>query len=86
MTHLKGPNNEPSLFVFDDCVRFIYEIEGYMWEMKDGKPTGKPKDKDDHMMENLYRILLENTQWYEMEYEDEDQPVIRSTANVVTGY
>ena len=86
MTHLKGPNKEPSLFVFDDCVRFIYEIEGYMWEMKDGKPTGKPKDKDDHMMENLYRILLENTQWYEMEYEDEDQPVIRSTANAFTGY
>jgi hypothetical protein len=85
-THLKGPNKEPSLFVFDDCIRFIYEIEGYMWEMKDGKPTGKPSDKDDHMMENLYRILLEDTRWYEMEYEDEDQPARKSTANSVTGY
>jgi hypothetical protein len=86
--HLKGPNNEPSLFVFDDCLRFIYEVEGYMWEMKDGKPTGKPSDKDDHMMENLYRALLENTVWFPMEEEeeDDDRRAISSTRNRWTGY
>lgn len=87
-THLKGPNNEPSLFVFDDCIRFIYEIEGWMWEIKDSRPTGKPMDKDDHMMENLYRICLLDTRWYEPEYEDEEEDYrpSKNTASKVTGY
>lgn len=70
-THLKGPNNQPSLFFFDDMVRTIYEIEGYMWD----KDTQKPQDKDDHMMENLYRTLLLNTQFSEPYdfYADADQ-------------
>lgn len=80
--HLKGPNNEPSLFIFNDMVRTIKEIEGYMYD----EDTQKPKDKDDHMMENLYRLILLDTQWYEMEIEDEDQPMQQSTANAVTGY
>ena len=63
--HLMGPNNEPSLFIFNDLVRTIFEIEGYMYD----KDTQKPMDKDDHMMENLYRTLLLNTQYY---YEEED--------------
>tara|TARA_Y100000310_G_C20693201_1_gene823747 strand:- start:2383 stop:3930 length:1548 start_codon:yes stop_codon:yes gene_type:complete len=65
---LKGPNEEPSLFIFDDLVRTIYEIEGYMW---DPKNPGKPLDKDDHMMENLYRILLLDTQWYDSTEDEE---------------
>ena len=82
--HLLGPNNEPSLFVFDDCIRFIYEIEGYMWDEK----TGKPKDKDDHMLENLYRILLLDTRYVEPDDEEdedeEDRP--KKAVNPVTGY
>lgn len=67
-THLKGPNNEPSLFVFNDLVRFLYEIEGWMWD----KDTQKAADKDDHMMENLYRLLLLGTKWYDMGEEEEE--------------
>lgn len=80
--HLKGPNNEPSLFIFDDMIRTIREIEGYMYD----EDTQKPQDKNDHMMENLYRLILLNTRWYEMEIEDEDRPSGRSTVNKVAGY
>jgi hypothetical protein len=67
--HLVGPNGKPSIFFFDDLVRTIYEIEGYMW---DPKNPGKPVDADDHMMENLYRSLLLNTKWTEQEDEEEE--------------
>ena len=79
--HLHGPNNEPSLFIFDDMVRTIREIEGYMYN----EDTQKPQDKDDHMMENLYRLILLDTEWYEMELED-DEIVTRSTKCKYTGY
>jgi len=81
--HLIGPNNQPSMFFFNDLVRTIFEIEGYMWD----KDTQKPMDKDDHMMENLYRLLLLDTQ-----YEDEDAfdeynyPDTYSGRDAITGY
>jgi len=83
--HLMGPNKQPSMFIFDDCVRTLYEIEGYMWD----KDTNKPVDKDDHMMENLYRICLLNTQYIDMhdtfynKYIVDDKQEVR---NVSTGY
>jgi hypothetical protein len=36
--------------------RTLWEIQRYMW---DPKGTNKPVDKDDHMMENLYRMELD---------------------------
>jgi hypothetical protein len=80
--HLKGPNNRPSLFLLDNCVRTLYEIEGYMWD----KETQKPVDKDDHMVENLYRIALLDTHWYS----DDDVGPMKSSGeqgrNATTGY
>ena len=79
--HLKGPNNLPSLFLLDNCMRTLSEIEGYMWD----KNTGKPLKVDDDMMENLYRICLLNTEYippeyeYSSEYRDERR-------NETTGY
>jgi len=35
--HLCGPNGLPSLFVFDDLVRTIKELEGWMWDEKTQK-------------------------------------------------
>lgn len=80
--HLYGPNREPSIWFFSDLVRTIFEFEGYMY--KDGKIL----DEDDHMMENLYRLLLLNTRYVapEDEYDDEDTYIERSTVNSVTGY
>ena len=80
--HLVGPNKEPSLFVFDDLVRFLMEIEGYMWD----KDTQKPMDKDDHMMENLYRLMLLNTQWTEVEDGEEDDYGRNDGRDPYTGY
>lgn len=61
-TNLKSPNDEPTLFIFDDLTVTTMEIEGYMYLDK-GENKGKPMDKDDHFMENLYRLCLLNTQY-----------------------
>jgi hypothetical protein len=86
--HLKGPNNMPSLFFFDDLVRTIYEIEGYMWD--EGTTIDNPKASkvDDDMMENLYRLLLLNTVWTEKEdfFGIYDEPDYTSGRDAVTGY
>jgi hypothetical protein len=79
--HLLGPNKRASIWFFDYLVRNLFEFEGYIY--KDGKIL----DKDDHMMENLYRLLLldtkyvdpEDEDWEEEDYQDED-------VNAVTGY
>jgi hypothetical protein len=81
--HLKGPNNKPSIWIFDDLARTIYEAEGWMYD----EDTQKPLKKDDHMMECWYRAMLLNTTWYEPEeHDDEDQVQPKSTANKYTGY
>ena len=84
--HLVGPNNEPSIFFFDDLRRTVWEIEGYMWD----EETQKPKATDNHMMENLYRLLLLNTKYVEPEEEENrdfmDAPPAKSTASSWTGY
>lgn len=78
--HLMGPNNEPSLFIFNDLVRTVYEIEGWQYD----KETQKPAKSDDDMMENLYRILLLNT-IYEPPAQEEEE-LATGTANSWTGY
>ena len=81
--HLKGPNNQPSIWFFDDLPRTIYEIEGWMWD-KDQKAA----KVDDDMMENLYRLLLLGTKWSEP-YDDIEPytiPAQQSGRDAVTGY
>lgn len=80
--HLLGPNKEPSLFIFNDLIRTIFEIEGYMYD----KETQKPMDKDDHMMENLYRIMLLNTNWMPVEYGEEEDYETVEGRSAVGGY
>lgn len=79
---LMTKNNEPALFFFKDLRRTVMEIEGYMYD----KETQSPVDKNDHMVENLYRIMLLNTQYYDaVEYDSsiDDREIGR---NVITGY
>ena len=83
--HLKGPNKLPSMFFFDDCVRTMFEVEGWMWD----KDTNKAVDKDDHMMENLYRLCLLDTQWTHPEddyYQDYTTDEHSQNRNATTGY
>lgn len=63
----------PELYIFDHCVRTIWEFEHYRWDEWKGK-TGenrnrkeKPVDKDDHMIENLGRALISEHMFYEMQ-------------------
>ena len=56
---------EPELHVFSTCERLIWELEkGYVWDEFRGRsaeekdPKASPKDKDDHMVENLHRLLM----------------------------
>lgn len=80
---LKGPNNEPSLFFFDDLTRTVMEIQGYMYEDK-GERMGKPIKEDDDMMENLYRLSLLDTRWEPfVEYQEHKETRKR---DAVTGY
>ena len=81
-SHLISPNNEAVLFTFNNLVRTPREFEGYMWD----KDTNKPVDKDDHMMENLYRLLLLDTQYEPMEDSWGDDISAQTTANAWTGY
>ena len=79
--HLKGANNMPSLFFFNDLIRTIREAEGWMWD----ENTQKAKKVDDHMMENLYRTLLLDTHYYDPE-DEEDDSYQGTRRNRVTGY
>ena len=63
----------PELYVFNTCERTIWELEHYQWDDWRGKaaerkaPMEKPMDKDDHMIENLGRILLREFSFVERE-------------------
>lgn len=55
----------PEVYVFDTCERTIFEMEHYRWDEWTGKAADKhdarekPVDKDDHMVENLGRLLFQ---------------------------
>jgi len=55
----------PELYIFSTCERMIWEFGHYQWDDWRGKiaerkaPKETPMDKDDHMIENLGRILLQ---------------------------
>lgn len=44
----------------------LYEFDAYVW---DQKKDNKPKDKDDHMMENLYRLVLNGLTYVPIEHQ-----------------
>ena len=55
----------PEVYIFDTCQRTIFEFEHYRWDEWTGKVRDKkdakqkPIDKDDHMIENLGRCLIQ---------------------------
>lgn len=64
----------PEIYVFDTCITFINQMDEYVWDEYKGKSAddreskGTPKDKNDHMPENLHRLLLHEPRFvpYEM--------------------
>ncbi len=62
----------PELYIFDTCKRTIWELEHLVWDEWRGRaaerksPMEKPVDKDDHMLENLGRILVQEPEFMPM--------------------
>lgn len=61
----------PEVYILEHCTRTIWEIERYVWSNWKGKAAdskGKkqtPVDKDDHMIEDLGRILMQEPTFVE---------------------
>ena len=55
------------IYVSPMCRTFRWEIGRYAWKDEKGVPTNKPVDKDDHMMENFYRLVLRGLEYHDME-------------------
>lgn len=59
----------PEMYIFDTCNRTTFEMEHYRWDEYTGKAVDKhnqkqkPVDKDDHMIENIGRILIQEPGW-----------------------
>ena len=58
-------NEMPALFFSNKLRVTIPQIEGWMYDEK-----GKPLKEEDDMPENLYRIILQDTQYEPLEDED----------------
>ena len=60
----------PELFVFSTCERLIWEMDRYVYDEWKGKtkeskdPKDKPVDKDDHLIEDLGRLLFIEPSFY----------------------
>ena len=66
---LRPQFDKSELYVFKSCQETLREFENYVWDEYKGRtreekePKNSPRDKDDHMLENLYRILLFNPKY-----------------------
>ncbi|MFA5340687.1 MAG: hypothetical protein WC332_02815 [Clostridia bacterium] len=55
----------PEIYIFSSCTHLKKELENYVWDDWRGKAAddrtekGQPKDKDDHFVECLHRLLIE---------------------------
>jgi phage terminase large subunit-like protein len=62
----------PELYIFDTCVRTIYEFEHLRWDEWTGKIAEKKDqkektiDKDDHTIENIGRLLIQEPVFREL--------------------
>lgn len=52
-TWLSGPNGLPTCYIFDNCIRHLFEIQRWVFD-----ENGKPMKENDHFMENWYRYTL----------------------------
>lgn len=77
----------PELFIFNNCTRTDWEFKRYIWDewsvrmQEQRNAKSKPRDKDDHMMECLYRLLLLEPE--HLIFNDND---VKIDVNSITGY
>ena len=59
----KSRNNVASLFIDPHCTRLIWELQRYVWKdwkaggSKDKGELNKPRDADDHVIEDVRRLI-----------------------------
>lgn len=58
---VKGALKNQRVFFTPECRRTFWEFARYRYDPE----TGKPVDENDHMMENLYRLLITPTRWFD---------------------
>jgi hypothetical protein len=59
--YLMPENKMPALFVFKNCIMTATQMEDWVWDAD----TGKVSKKEDDMVENAYRLMLLQTEWYD---------------------
>lgn len=87
-------NIYPTIAFFDDLPGIHFEMTHYMWDdyqkkIAEGRTEKQePKKKNDHFIEGLHRILLEQPVYFNNSggSEDEYQPAGNNGANKFTGY
>ncbi len=55
----RGHNKLPTIYFSPNLKQTLFEFTHYVFDLD----TGKPIDKDDHMMENLYRAVLSGLEY-----------------------
>lgn len=59
--HMQGEfQQNDNVYVSPNLTRFLFEINRYCYDKEN-----KPIDKDDHMMEAMYRIFIQEPRWYD---------------------
>jgi phage terminase large subunit-like protein len=84
----------PNIYFYDDLIGIHHEMTHYVWDDWAQKAAygrtdkQKPKDKDDHYIEGIHRVLLDSPEcrgYYQEEpYRETYQA--KTTANSITGY
>jgi len=60
----------PTMYICDNCVHTLRELDNYVWDEYKGRqadeknPKPKPKDKNDHNVENIHRLSIEDFRFY----------------------
>ena len=62
----------PTIQVNEECSRFLWEIDRYIWDPKGNRE--KPLDKDDHLMECLYRGVLSGFEYVDPREDASQRP------------
>lgn len=82
----------PMIYFFDDLEGVHYEMTHYIWddwEKKAGESKTEkqePKKKNDHYIEGMHRILLDEPKYHAGEYEEETHEPATSGRSRITGY
>jgi hypothetical protein len=70
----------PTIYISPRCARTLFEFTHYVYDLK----TNEPKDADNHMMENLYRAVLNGLHYVPIQLNQPSRPyIIRDNVDVL---